>query len=119
MIWTYVLLESNEVVGKLTIFNYNKKNYSAEFGYYLPKKYIGKGYDSKLASLLLKEIFNEPIFNLNKLYATTASGNINSIHLLESKGFSRDGIIRSHYWFEDRIEDQHHYSLLKSEYLNV
>ncbi|MBI9011527.1 MAG: GNAT family N-acetyltransferase [Clostridiales bacterium] len=108
--------ETKEVLGKITLFDYNPRNHSAEFGYYLPKQHRGKGYGQKMLQLFLNLIFNDETIELNKVYATTASNNEGSVKILEKEGFCLDGTIREHYWINDRIYDQLHYSLLKREY---
>ncbi|WAH43925.1 GNAT family N-acetyltransferase [Alicyclobacillus fastidiosus] len=102
--------------GKITAFDFNPRNLSAEFGYYLPKQNRGQGYGQEMVSRFLNLMFKDPEWGLHKLYATTASGNIPSIKLLKGMGFHLDGIMREHYFIRDRIEDQLHFSLLKREW---
>ncbi len=117
---TYYLQDSeNNILGKITMFDLNPRNRSAEFGYYFPKENRGKGYGDKLVKLFIEEVFSHIDFDLNKIYATTASGNIGSIKLLEKNGFHLDGVMREHYWLNDGIEDQLCYSLLKREWKNI
>lgn len=103
------------VYGKVTLFDFNPRNRSAEFGYYLPKKYRGQGLGTILISKFLEDIFDNSQLRLNKIYATTSSANIASIELLEKYNFKLDGRQREHYWIGDKIEDQLIYSLLKRE----
>jgi RimJ/RimL family protein N-acetyltransferase len=114
----FVLVSDNEKLpyGKVTAFDHNPRNQSAEFGYYLPQINRGKGYGKILVQKFLKEMFQDTEWKLNKLYATTASGNAPSTRLLQSLGFHLDGTIREHYWIANQIQDQLHYSLLKREY---
>lgn len=104
--------------GKVTAFDYNPRNQSAEFGYYLPQTHRGKGYGSFLVKAFLNVMFQDDVWQLNKLYATTASGNIPSVTLLECLGFHLDGVIREHYWIAGHVQDQLHYSFLKREYIS-
>ena len=108
--------DTKEVLGKITLFDYNPRNHSAEFGYYLPLSHRGKGFGQHMLRFFLNQIFNDEILDLNKLYATTASNNEGSIKLLENHEFVLDGTIREHFWIKDKIYDQLHYSLLKREY---
>ena len=108
--------EENKICGKVSLFDYNPRNYSAEFGYYLPQKYRGQGLGTTMVKLFLKHIFSNKELNIHKIYATTASGNNASIRLLESFGFHLDGKLRDHYWIGNNIQDQFHYSLLKKEW---
>lgn len=116
----YVLKGNNKsdsnIYGKVALFDFNHRNRSAEFGYYLPLDQRGKG----LGKLMIKEFidtaFMNEATNLNKLYATTASGNRPSIKLLDHFGFELDGRLREHYWFENDVQDQLVYSLLRKEW---
>ncbi|RRJ62237.1 N-acetyltransferase [Paenibacillus oralis] len=114
----YIMIdvEENEVVGKISLFDYNPRNRSAEFGYYVPTLHRGKGVGRRLVHLFLKEVFHDQYLNLNKIYATTAAYNKPSIKLLERFNFKFEGAYREHYWFSDgTVCDQYHYSLLKKE----
>ncbi|CAM4462731.1 GNAT family protein [Paenibacillus macerans] len=114
----YVLIdvEENEVVGKISLFDYNPRNRSGEFGYYVPPLHRGKGVGGRLIQLFLEEVFHDQHLNLHKVYATTAANNKPSIKLLERFNFKFEGAYREHYWFSDgSVCDQYHYSLLKKE----
>lgn len=115
----YVLVDEEKpdiVHGKITMFDYNPRNHSAEFGYYLPEENRGKGLGKIMLQQFLHSMFQDKTLNLHKLYATTASGNKPSIGILEGLNFKLDGRLREHYWIEDDIQDQLHYSILKREY---
>ncbi|WP_198524638.1 GNAT family N-acetyltransferase [Paenibacillus phocaensis] len=110
-------LEDREMAGKINLFDYNPRNRSGEFGYYVPPFHRKKGVGRKMIGLFLEEIFHDENLNLNKVYATTASCNKPSIRLLESFHFKLEGTYREHYWFCDgSICDQYHYSLLRREF---
>lgn len=103
-------------LGRVTAFDYNPRNRSAEFGYYLPLAYRQQGNSRAMVQRFLLKMFADSAWPLHKLYATTASGNVPSIRLLEGFGFHLDGIMREHYWFETEIQDQLFYSLLAREW---
>lgn len=104
------------MLGKIVVFDYNPRNKSAEFGYYLPPEHRGKGLGQKMVATFLSYMFSDPVWSLNKLYATTASGNQPSVRLLQHLGFHLDGVMREHYWFPSGFQDQWHFSLLKREW---
>lgn len=115
---TYILVkkDNNSIpLGKIKLFDYNPRNHSAEFGYYLPKHNRNKGLGSILLGQFIDISFANSDYKLNKLYATTASNNIPSIKLLEKYKFSLDGRLREHYWIDESKYDQCVYSILKSE----
>lgn len=103
-------------LGKITLFDYNSRNHSAEIGYYLPEGNRNKGLGSIILGKFINISFQDNKYNLNKLYATTASNNILSIKLLKKYGFTLEGRLREHYWVDESKYDQCMYSILKSEW---
>ncbi len=112
----FILTLEGKALGKIMLFDYNSRNRSAEFGYYFPEENRGVGYGRAGVEAFLEKVFEDEGMRLNKVYATTASGNYASIKLLERLGFSLDGRLREHYWIGEKREDQLNYSLLKIEW---
>ncbi len=115
----FVLIKKGQpdiLYGKITLFDYNERNYSAEFGYYLPEKNRGIGIGKIMIRQFIQLMFNDNSLELHKLYATTASGNKPSVKILEDLSFKLDGRLRDHYWIGDNIQDQLHYSILREEW---
>ncbi|WP_027624952.1 GNAT family N-acetyltransferase [Clostridium lundense] len=115
----YVLVKEEDCtkpLGKITLFDLNPRNHSAEFGYYIPDNNRGNGLGSIMLSKFIKTIFQDYDLNLNKIYATTSSNNSPSIKLLEKYGFKLDGRLREHYWINENKYDQLVYSLIKQEW---
>lgn len=115
---TYILVKEdcNKPLGKITLFDLNVRNHSAEFGYYLPDGNRGKQLGSVMLSKFIQRYFNDNELNLNKLYATTSSNNYYSVKLLEKYGFKLDGRLREHYWINENKYDQLIYSILRQEW---
>lgn len=103
-------------VGRIRIFDYNPRNLSCEFGYYMPEKNRGLGLGSIMINLFLSECFNDKSLNLNKIYATTASNNNPSIKVLEKAGFKLEGRLREHYFIHKDRFDQLIFSILRREW---
>jgi len=101
-------------LGRVRVFDFNARNKSAEFGYYLPSHFRGKGLGGIMLTLFLDQVFS--FMDINKVYATTSSGNLRSIRLLERLGFSLDGRLREHYWVGTERFDQLNYSILSREW---
>ena len=106
----------NEPLGRVTAFDHNSRNRSAEFGYYLPPVHRQQGYGREMVRRFLSAMFSDRVWYLHKLYATTASGNIPSLRILAGLGFHLDGIMREHYWFGTEVQDQLCYSMLAREW---
>lgn len=112
----YVLLsEMKKPLGRVVMFDFNSRNHSVEFGYYLPPEHRGKKLGSRMIELFLENVFNVDS-GLNKAYATTASNNIGSIKLLQGLGFELDGSLREHYWIADFRYDQLNFSMLRADW---
>ncbi|AFM40442.1 acetyltransferase, ribosomal protein N-acetylase [Desulfosporosinus acidiphilus SJ4] len=113
----FVIVDDQEIskpFGRITLFDFNPRNHSAEFGYYIPAEFRGKGIGQNMVRLLLEKVFDQEN-NLNKVCATTSSNNLPSIKLLERNGFKLDGRLREHYWIRGIRYDQLHYSMLRSD----
>ena len=117
----YILVkkgDNNMPLGKITLFDLNSRNHSAEFGYYLPKNNRALGLGNIMLAKFIETSFNDDDLNLNKIYATTSSNNLPSIKLLEKFGFKLDGRLRDHYWINENKYDQLIYSILRNEWMN-
>lgn len=114
----YIMTSCNamEPLGRAVLFDFNPRNRSAEFGYYLPPVHRGKGFGKLMIELLCHEIFETDALKLNKIYATTASSNLRSVRLLECLGFHLDGRLREHYWIDGERFDQLNYSMLRTDW---
>jgi [ribosomal protein S5]-alanine N-acetyltransferase len=115
----YVLVDkdSNLPLGKITLFDFNPRNHSAEFGYYLPKGNRAAGLGKLMLAKFIEKSFKDREMNLNKLYATTSSHNFASIKLLEKFGLKLEGRLREHYWISENRYDQLIYSILREEFI--
>lgn len=108
--------EPNIALGKISLFDLNTRNHSAELGYYLPYSNRAHGLGSIMLSKFIEASFKDEKLNLNKIYATTSSNNYPSIKLLEKYHFKLDGRLREHYWISENKYDQLIYSILKQEW---
>ena len=114
----YVIVAEQDIsqpLGRITLFDYNPRNRSAELGYYIPSELRSQGIGQNMMRLFLERVFEQDN-DLNKVYATTSSNNDPSIRLLEGNGFTLDGRLREHYWIRGRRYDQLHYSMLRSDW---
>ena len=102
--------ETSALARQVTVFDYNPRNRSAEFGYRLLEEYQGRGIMRAALKMLVAAAVgeNKP---LNKLYAQTAAFNGKSIALLEALGFSRDAVLREHHERGGALYDDYIYSL--------
>lgn len=108
--------ESGELLGEVNGFDYNPRNRSMEFGYYLPADNRGRGIGTSMVLLFLEEAFGDGGPRLERIYATTSDANRGSKRLLEKLGFRLDGRNRESYWIDGEKYDQLCYSLLGREW---
>lgn len=113
----FLLIDSRtNLIGKINLFDFNSRNRSAEFGYYLPKHHRSQGLGKIMVKLFLDRVFSDQHLSLNKIYTTTSSVNIPSIRILENFNFILEGRLREHYWIQQNKYDQLIFSLFKDEW---
>ena len=108
------LEHGGEPLGRFTLFDFNPRNRSAEFGYLIDPDQRGKGFGHQMIAACLDGWFRAG--TLNKLYCQTAAFNEASWRALERLGLSRDGILRRHHELDGHLWDDYLYSLLRDEW---
>ncbi|MDH3890412.1 MAG: GNAT family N-acetyltransferase [candidate division Zixibacteria bacterium] len=100
-------------VAKVTYFDLNTLNRSAELGLVVDPDERQKGYGADALKTLVRYLF--PYRGLNKVYAQTAQFNTQAIALMESLGFKKDATLRDHYFYRGEFHHGLIYSLLQFE----
>ncbi len=104
---------SSPIFGKISVFDFNPRNKSAEFGYVLlpsrRRQGVMKDALRAVCYMLLRDA------GLNKLYAQTGAFNEPSVALLGTLGFHLDGRLREHHALDGVLYDDLVFSLLKKE----
>jgi RimJ/RimL family protein N-acetyltransferase len=112
------LRENDKIIGEVSInkIGESKKYKIGEIGYWLGKKYRGKGYAKEAAIILIDYLFNK--FGLRKIYARVDGPNIGSQKFLENLGFKKEGVLREQvrYRFGNKWFDEFYYGLFKKEW---
>jgi ribosomal-protein-serine acetyltransferase len=85
-----------------------------EIGYWLAKRYEGKGIVTRSCSALLKYCFSE--MEMNRVQIKAATGNAQSLLIPERLGFKFEGIEREGEFLENGFVDLVIYSILRSEW---
>ena len=84
----------------------------AELGYYIDRKYEGKGITTKALTRIISFCFND--LQLSKLYIRTHEENISSRKVAERNGFTLEGTIRKDYKTTDgRLVDLMYFGLVR------
>ncbi len=105
--------KDNVPVGKVSFFDFNTQNRSAELGLIVDPDEQEKGYGLAAIRLLSRFLFKTR--GLNKVHAQTGSFNKAAQALLKKAGFKLDGTLRHHYFYEGEYHDGLVYSLLAYE----
>ena len=109
-----VLKETNRVIGVIDIFKIDWKNKNAELGYWLGKKYWGRGLTTEAVKLMLKFAFEK--LKLHRVYASLFEENVASRRVLEKSGFKLEGIMRECRYKHNRWHNELKFSILKNDY---
>ncbi|MEO5995870.1 MAG: GNAT family protein [Chitinophagaceae bacterium] len=84
---------------------------SAEIGYWIGERFWGNGITTKAVHLITTYGLEELSFI--RIYAGVFEFNIRSMRVLEKSGFQKDGIFRKAVIKNDKIWDEHRYSITK------
>jgi RimJ/RimL family protein N-acetyltransferase len=109
-----VRLDNGTLIGMCALANIDTLNRKAELGYWLGRKYWGKGYAKQAIRLIMHLGFEE--LELNKIYAKVLTNNERSIGLLNSLKFQKEGLNREDVLHMGRFVDDFTFSMLKKDY---
>lgn len=112
-----VLKNTGKVIGGISLTNLDWENKNAEVGYWLGKKYWGKGLTTEAVKLILKFGFEK--LKLHRIYAHLFEENIGSKRVLEKCGFKLEAIIRETRFRYNKWHNELTYGILKKEYENL
>jgi len=110
------LRDEKKIIGGISINGINKKQKTATLGYWIGKKYHGKGYGTESLGEILKFGFIK--LKLRRIEAEVFPGNPSSGKLLEKFGAKQEGLKRkSSFCLADgKIKDTIIYGLLKEDW---
>lgn len=107
-------LENEKLIGMIELLKINKKNKSAEIGFWLAKNYQGKGLAKESLDLILKFAFKELM--LERIEARVLSKNKPAQKLLELSGFKLEGRLKKKTYFKNQWFDDLIYAILKKDF---
>ncbi len=90
------------------------RQFRGEIGYELHSDYWRQGYMSEALDAILDFGYTE--LGINRTEALVMVDNVASAGLLQSLGFTQEGILRQHDFFKGEFHDMRLFSLLKQEY---
>lgn len=111
----FMVLRKNDMtpVARVTYFDLNTLNRTAELGLVVDPDERRKGYGADALRVLIRYLFKYR--GLNKVYAQTAQFNTQAIALVESLGLKKDATLRDHYFYGGEFHHGFIYSLLQFE----
>lgn len=113
IVWGIVLKESQTFVGAIGL-TIDSQNENAELGYWIGKKYWGKGYCTEAAKAVVKYAFEK--FRLNKIYANHFLKNPASGRVLKKVGMTYEGRLRKHIKKDSEFIDLELYGILSDDW---
>jgi [ribosomal protein S5]-alanine N-acetyltransferase len=113
LVWGVTQLEGGALVGTVGL-NPDRGHGRAELGYWIGKRFWGRGYATEAAARVLEYGLTEG--GLNRVFASHYLWNAASGRVLEKIGLKREGVLRQHVRKGDRYEDCVFYGLARDEY---
>lgn len=109
-----VAQDTGRLIGRCGLFEYDATNAQAALGYVLDRAHWRQGLMSEALTALLDCAFDE--LAVRRIEATVEAPNIASKRLLESLGFTREGVLRERWLSEGEPLDAVVYGLLRHEW---
>jgi RimJ/RimL family protein N-acetyltransferase len=105
---------TGEIVGAVGIESVTRKHRNGEMGYWLNKRYRGRGIMTEAVGLGLRFAFEE--LKLVRVHAHVMKGNVGSVRVLENNGFRQEGYLRKRIKHRGRWRDLHLFAILREEW---
>ena len=115
--WGIARREDGGLLGKVSLFDYDKTHRNAEIGYVIDRSYWNRGLVSEVLVPVLAYAFGE--IGLHRLEADVDPDNIASLALLKKFGFRREGLTRESFMVHGRWHDSVILGLLEDDYRNT
>lgn len=112
--WGITTKDRNVIIGIVGFPYWIKKQFRAEVGAVLSKRYWSQGIMTEAVDAIIRFGFNE--MELNRMEATLMLHNISSMKFLKKLGFQEEGILRECRFFKGQFHDVTIVSLLKKDF---
>ena len=112
--WGIEWIENSKLIGSIDFVKYDEKNFSAEIGYVLNKKYWNKGIMTEVLKEIVEFGFDE--MNLVRIETRLDSMNVASERVMQKSGLKYEGTLRKKEFLKNKFIDVKYYSILKDEY---
>jgi ribosomal-protein-alanine N-acetyltransferase len=95
MVWAIIRKDTGEVIGETGINEWVKEHFRIVIGYSLNSHHWGNGFATEAVGRIIAYAFEDfPLFNVNRIEATTDPANVASIRVLENLGFTKEAYMR-------------------------
>lgn len=111
--WIFNKQNPDRIIGTVCFYNLARSIYQhCDIGYKLDKQYWHQGYAKEALFYAISHIFRE--LHMHRIQAYVMPENKNSIYLLESLGFQKEGLCRQNAKIQDKWTDHLLYALIGS-----
>lgn len=108
------IFRDGRLVGSVGFVRFDWIARSAEIGYWISKKFEGKGVITKSCKTLINYAFGD--LEMNRIEIRCATENVRSRAIPEKLGFQLEGILRQSLWRHTRLYDVAVYGILAAEW---
>lgn len=109
--YSYIITLDDVPVGSISFDLINHKNNNAELGYWISKKYSGKGIMQVAMKMICYIGFKQLKFK--RLSANVSSPNKKSQNLLKRCGFKLEGVLKKDIKYKNKYEDSMVFAIVK------
>jgi [ribosomal protein S5]-alanine N-acetyltransferase len=111
--WAICFKEDAKLIGTIGIWNIDKANYRASFGYMLEPKHHRKGIMNEAFAPTINYAFSA--MNLHSLEANINPENMASRKVLEKNNFIQEAHFRENHFYNDKFSDTVVFSLVNTQ----
>src|SRR5699024_6983626 len=112
----FIVEDDKQIVGivELVVIDYIHRN--CDIKTIISKDFVVKGYSKFACDKYTRYAFD--ILNMHKVYLDVDQDNEKAIHIYESYGFKKEGLLREHFYAKGKYKDAFLMALLKCEYIS-
>ena len=113
--FTFVIeTHSHKPVGRITVFDCDRRNGTFKYGIFILEEYRGGGYASEAVKTMLDYYFNELRYNKSNVYIYDYNEASRKFH--EKLGFVEEGRLRQMSYSGGKYHDTVYYGILRDEF---
>lgn len=102
--FNFSILLEGEVIGAIGLIPETGRNYNAEVGYFIDRRYHGQGITTEAVRLVEEYALSKLPF-INRLQAIMVVENLPSARVVEKAGFKKEGLLHSYLCLDGHFHD--------------